>query len=89
MPLLSMEVSFRFGKDYQIGIYFTGVSGGGLFKTLCPPEEHMVKQISCDSISTSWHFEKNQYFFHKFITNKSTKSCTVLFIVQQAALSNK
>ena len=46
MPLLSMEVSFRFGKDYQIGIYFTGVSAGGLFKTLCPSQAHIVKQIS-------------------------------------------
>ena len=49
MTDLSMEVSFRFGKDYQIGIYFTGVSAGGHFKTLCPSQEYTTKQISFHS----------------------------------------
>ena len=67
MPLLSMEVSFRFGKDYRIGIYFTDVSAGGLFKTLCPSQAHIMNKFLSIMISISWHFRKNQYFFYKFL----------------------
>jgi hypothetical protein len=41
-----MEVSLGNGKDSQSGIYFTGVFCGGLFKTLCPSQAHIAKQIS-------------------------------------------
>jgi hypothetical protein len=48
-----MEVSLGNGKDSQSGIYFTGVFCGGLFKTLCPPQAHIAKQIS---YSMRFHF---------------------------------
>ena len=67
MHILSMEVFFRFGKDYQIGIYFTGVSAGGLFRTLCPSQTHIAKQISFGIYFHFLAFEENQYFFYKFL----------------------